>query len=196
MYKEKVSAEMVQLFNAIKENLWEQRIFQDLMTLVSKAAHVMPKFSYVPPTPINGMQTIANESVEQLCRLALKAYNHDEDYNAAVNMLKTLISILEAVPKFERLILDYLRGITDKYEMLLKSYLETIEKEIDSRAQAIFQGNYFKAWLAAKNAVGVYEKLKAMGRQSKEIPKKKALWYNLIKQKSEQMEFVLHSGKK
>jgi len=74
--------------------------------------------------------------------------------------------------------------------------LETIDKEMDTRAQAIFQGNYFKAWQAAKNAVGVYEKLKIIGRQSKEIPKKKVLWYNLIKQKSEQMEFVLHSGKK
>jgi len=196
MYKEKFSAEMIQLFNAIKENLWEQRIFQDLMALISKTAQLMPKFSYSPPSPINGMQTITNESMEQLCRQALKAYMHDEDYAAAVNMLKTLISIIESVPKFERLILDYLRGVTDKYELLLKSYLENIDREIDNRAQAIFQGNYFKAWQAAKNAVGVYEKLKVMGRKSNEIPKKKVLWYNLIKQNSEQMEFVLHSGKK
>ena len=196
MYKEKISQDMIQLFSAIKENLWEQRIFQDLLTLLTKTAQVMPKFNYVPPSPINGMQTITNESLQQLCRLASKAYMHDEDYSAAVNWLKTLMSIIESIPKFERLILDYFRGVTDKYEMLLKSYLETIDKELDSRAQTIFQGNYFKAWQAAKNAVAVYEKLKIMGRQSKEIPKKKVLWYNLIKQNSEQMEFVLHSGKK
>jgi len=35
-----------------------------------------------------------------------------------------------------------------------------------------------------------------MGRQSDEVPKKKALWFNLIKQNAGQMEFVLHSGKK
>jgi hypothetical protein len=35
-----------------------------------------------------------------------------------------------------------------------------------------------------------------MGRKSPEVPKKKALWYNLIKQNAEKMEFVLHSGKK
>ena len=35
-----------------------------------------------------------------------------------------------------------------------------------------------------------------MGRRSPEVPKKKALWYSLIKQKADQMEFVLHSGKK
>jgi len=196
MYKEKISGEMIQLFNAIKENLWEQRIFQDLIALLIRTVQVMPKFNHVPPHPINGMQTIKNESMEQLCRQALKAYIVDEDYVAAVNMLKTLISILQSVPKVERLVLDYLRGVTDKYELLLKSYLETIEREIENRAQDIFHGNYLKAWQAAKNAVGVYEKLKVMGRQSREIPKKKVLWYSLIKQNASHMEFVLHSGKK
>ena len=196
MYKEQFSAEMIQLFSSINGNLWEQRIFQDMMSLLAKAAIVMSKFSFTPPRPINGMQTITNESIQQLCRIALKAYNHDEDYSAAVNMLKTLISIIEEIPKFERLILDYLRGVTDKYDLLLKTYLETIDREIENRAQQIFHGNYFKAWQASKNAVTVYEKLKVMGRQSSEVPKKKALWYNLIKQKADQLEFVLHSGKK
>jgi hypothetical protein len=195
-YKAQFSDEMVQLFGSIKENLWEQRIYQDMMSLIGKASHVMPKFSITPPAPINGMQTITNESFQQLCRIGLKAYNHDEDYSVAVNTLKTFIDLIEDIPKFERLILDYLKGVTEKYDMLLESYLETIDREIESRAPQIFHGNYLKAWQAAKNAVTVYEKLKAMGRQSNEVPKKKALWFNLIKQKAEQMEFVLHSGKK
>ena len=195
-YKENFSEEMVQLFGAIKENLWEQRIFQDLLSLLSKAATSMPKFTVTPPYPINGMQTVTNDSFMQLCRSALKAYVHDEDYSAAVSLLKTLISLIEQIPQFERLILDYLRGITDKYDMLLKLYLENIDREIENRAQHIFEGNYLKAWHASKNAVTVYEKLKAIGRRSPEVPKKKVLWYNLIKQNSAQMEFVLHSGKK
>jgi hypothetical protein len=128
--------------------------------------------------------------------MAAKAYMQDEDYAGAVNLLKTLISIIEMIPAFDRLLLDYLRGVTDKYDQLLKTYLETIDREIDARAQQIFQGNYLKAWYAAKNGATVYEKLKTMGRKSPEVPKKKALWYNLIKQNSGKMEFVLHSGKK
>jgi len=195
-YKEKFSEEMIQLFGSIKENLWEQRIYQDMMSLIAKASYAMPKFSVIPPAPIHGMQTITNESFQQLCRIGLKAYNHDEDYFAAVNVLKTFIELIEGIPKFERLILDYLKGVYEKYNMLLESYLATIDKEIENRAPQIFHGNYIKAWQAAKNAVTVYEKLKAMGRKSNEIPKKKALWFNLIKQNAEQMEFVLHSGKK
>ena len=156
----------------------------------------MPKFTVTPPSPINGMQTITNDSFVQLCRNATRAYVYDEDYAAAVNMLKSFVFISGQIPHFDRLILDYLRGITTKYELLLDSYLETIDKEIDNRAQYIFQSNYLKAWHAAKNAVTVFEKLKAMGRRSPEVPKKKVLWYNLLKQKAAQMEFVLHSGKK
>jgi len=195
-YKLKLSEEMTQLFNSTRENLWEQKIFQDLMNLLRKTAQVMPKFTVIPPTPIHGMQTITNESFMQLCRNALKAYVQDDDYSAAVSALKTFVSLAREVSHFDRLILDYLRGITDKYELLMESYLETIDKELESRAQYIFQDSYLKAWYAAKNAVTVYEKLKVMGRKSGEIPKKKVLWYNLIKQNAAQMEFVLHSGKK
>ena len=195
-YKEQFSNAMIQLFSSIKDNLWEQRIYLDVINLLSQAAQVMPKFTVVPPSPINGIQTITNESMVHLCRQAIKAYSFDEDYVTAVNMLKTFISLIEEIPSFERLILDYLKGISDKYEMLLVSYLETMDKEIEARAELIFDGNLFKAWEAAKHAKTAYEKLKTMGRKSKEIPKKKALWLTLIKQNMGQMEFVLHSGKK
>ncbi|MCL2833632.1 MAG: hypothetical protein FWD78_10720 [Treponema sp.] len=195
-YKEKFSEELTKLFASIQNNLWEQRIFVDIMELLARSAQVMPKFTVVPAKPVYGMQTITNESFIQLCRIAIKAYNTDEDYNTAVDILKNFISLIEQIPQYERLILDYLKGVTANYDMLLDSYNGTIEKEIDARAQVIFQGNYFKAWTAAKNAVSVYEKLKAMGRKSPEVPKKKALWFNLIKQNSDKMEFVLHSGKK
>ena len=195
-YKEQFSDELTKLFGSIQNKLWEQRIFVDMLELLAKSAQVMPKFTVVPAKPINGMQTITNDSFMQLCRVAIKAYNHDEDYNTAVETLKTFIYLIEQIPQYERLILDYLRGVTDKYDMLLTSYNETIEKEIEARSQVIFQGNYLKAWVAAKNAVTVYEKLKVIGRKSPEVPKKKALWFNLIKQAGDKMDFVLHSGKK
>jgi hypothetical protein len=195
-YKENFSEEMIRLFGSIKESLWEQRIFQDLMELVSKAAKEMPGFQVTPIKPINGMQTITNDSLAQLCSIALKAYMMDEDYITAVDMLHSLIAIIEKIPNFDRLILDYLQGITDKYDILLDSYNKSIDKEIDDKAITIFTGNYYKTWQAAKNAAGIYEKLKTIGRKSNEITKKKALWYNLIKKYQEKMVFTLHSGKK
>jgi hypothetical protein len=195
-YKEQFSEELGRLFGSIRENLWEQKIYLDLMDLLSSTAHAMPKFQVIPPEPINGMQTITNESFMQLCRIATKAYMQDEDYPAAIGLLSHFITVIGLIPGYDRLILDYLRGVTDKYALLLDSYQAHIDKEVDEKASRIFQGNYYRTWLAAKNGASIYEKLRDMGRKSNEIAKKKSLWYSLIKQNKEQMEFTLYSGKK
>jgi tetratricopeptide (TPR) repeat protein len=195
-YKEQFSEELTQLFGSIKESLWEQRIYMDMMSLLSKIAASMPRFAVAVKKPVNGMTSITNDSFMQLCRIALKAYTQDEDYEAAVNYLKEFIVLVEQIPNYDRLIIDYLKGVSDKYEFLFKTYAASIDKEIEERAPQIYQGQYQKAYHAAKNAVGIYDKLMVMGRKSPLIMKKKALWFNLIKANKEQMNFTLYSGKK
>jgi hypothetical protein len=142
------------------------------------------------------MQTVSNDSYVLLCRLALKAYNVDEDYYTAMELLRHLIAISEQIASFDRLVLDYLMGINDKYTMLLNAFEVHIDREVDVKAAQIFQGHYYKTWLAAKNGSQVYEKLRAIGRKSRDITKKKNLWLSMIAQHKAQMEFTLYSGKK
>jgi hypothetical protein len=195
-YKEQFSEEMGRLYTSIRESLWEQRIFLDIIDLLSKSASVMPRFSVTPKQPINGIQVITNDSLMQLCRLAVKAYVHDEDYAYAVYLLKEFGALLEMIPNYDRLIMDYLRGITEKYELLLKSYEASIDKEIDEKASIIFSGNHLKTYYAAKNGAAIFEKLCLIGRKSTVLTKKKNLWYNLIKNNKEDMALTIYSGKK
>jgi len=194
-YKEKFSEEMVKLLTSIRDNLWEQRIFQDLMELLAKVVHVMPGFSITLQEPIQGRLTITNDSYIELCRLAMRSYSN-EDYYLAVELMHHMINICEQISGFDRLILDYLRGVSSKYTMLLDSFSAFIDREVDDKASLIFQGNLYKTWLAAKNGVQAYEKLKTLGRKSRDITKKKNIWLNLISQNNAQMEFTLYSGKK
>jgi hypothetical protein len=195
-YKEQFSEELARLFGSTKESLWEQRIYTDMMDLLSKIASTMPQFTITPQEPIRGMISINNDSFLQLCRLAVKAYTQDEDYPLAVSYLKQFIELVETIPAFDRLILDYLKGIAAKYESLLPAYRESVEKEIEDRANHIFNEQYLKAYQAAKNGAAIYEKLKDMGRKSPVLTRKKVLWFNLIKSNKERMEFTLYSGKK
>jgi hypothetical protein len=195
-YKEKFEENMTQLFSSIRDNLWEQRIYQDLIELLVKVAQSMPKFSITPPQPIRDMQTITNESYVQLCRLGYKAYCRDEDYYLAVEFLHHLLYLSEQLPSFDRLILDYLRGVTEKYQLLLDAFEKHIDKEVEEKSAAIFHGDHYRTWIAAKNGSAVYEKLREIGRKSKEITKKKNLWLNMLSQNKEKMEFTLYSGKK
>ena len=195
-YKEKFEEDIIRLYSSIRDNLWEMRIYQDLMELLTRVAQSMPKFSITPPQPVQGMQTVANESYVQLCRQAMKAYCVNEDYYLAVEFLHYLIDVSELIPLFDRLILDYLKGITAKYQLLLDAYESNIDKEVDEKAAHIFHGDYYKTWLAAKNGSQVYEKLRAIGRKSKDITKKRTIWLNMLSQNKEKMEFTLYSGKK
>jgi hypothetical protein len=195
-YKESISASLQKLFSSIKDNLWEQRIFTDLMDLLIKTAQVMPKFNVVPPQPVRGMQTLANESMVQLCRNAAKAYVMDEDYHTAVEILQELITLAGQIPEYDRLLLDYLKGVNAKYTLLLSNYESTIDRQVEEKAEVIFPGNNYKTWQAAKNGAAIYEKLKALGRRSNAVTKKKSLWHKLIQQFQGEMEFTLHSGKK
>ncbi|MDR0502668.1 MAG: hypothetical protein LBH16_05040 [Treponema sp.] len=195
-YKERFSEEMTKLLGSIRDNLWEQRIYQDLMELLIQISHNIPKFSITPSRPIHGMQVINNDSYGQLCRLAMKAYSADEDYYLAVEILRQLIETSGMIPLFDRLVLDYMKGISDKYAFLLDAFSGQMEKEVDEKAAHIFNGNHYKTWLAAKNGSHVYGKMKIIGRKSREITKKKTMWLGLIAQYKEQMEFTLYSGKK
>lgn len=195
-YKEQFSEELTNLFGSIRENLWEQKIMQDLVDLLTRVAQSMPAFSITPPQPIQGVQVITNDSYIMLSRQALKAYCMNEDYYLAVECLNNLLAISEKIPGFDRLILDYLRGVTDKYQLLLNAFEKHIDKEVDEKAAHIFHGDHYKTWIAAKNGAGIYEKLRGIGRKSKEITKKKNLWLNMLSQNKEKMEFTLYSGKK
>jgi hypothetical protein len=195
-YKEKFADEMTQLFSSTRDNLWEIRIYQDLVELLIKVVQSMPKFSITPPQPINSIQTITNESYVQLSYLGFKAYSKDEDYYLAVDFLQHLLYLSEQIPSFDRLILDYQRGITEKYQFLLNAYEEHIDREVEEKSAVIYHGDHYKTWIAAKNGSMVYEKLRTIGRKSKEITKKKNLWLSLLSQNKEKMEFTLYSGKK
>jgi hypothetical protein len=195
-YKEKFNEELLVLFNSIHDNLWEQRIYQDLMKLLSKIAHVMPKFSITPAAPIYDMQTIVNESYVQLCRNAMKAYCVDTDYYLAVEYLDHLVDLSREIHLFDRLVLDYLKGIRDKYKFLLDAFEAFIDKEVDEKAEHIFHGDHYKTWLASKKGSEVYQKLLTIGRKSPVVTKKKNIWLSLLAQYKEQMEFTLYSGKK
>jgi hypothetical protein len=78
----------------------------------------MPPFSVNLKFPINGMATANNGSITELCQRGVDAYAQEE-YPSAVLILKQFTLLLDQIPGYDRLVLDYVKGITDKYDTLL-----------------------------------------------------------------------------
>jgi hypothetical protein len=194
-YKAQFSDEMNKLFASTRDGLWEQRVFMDLMDLLAKTAAAMPPFSVNLRFPINGMATANNGSITELCQRGVDAYAQEE-YPAAVLILKQFTLLLDQIPGYDRLVLDYVKGITDKYDALLKMYEAAINREVEDKAQTIFTGNNLKTYYAAKNAASVFDDLRSIGRKSTALTPKRTRWINLIRQNKDEMDFTLYSGKK
>jgi len=194
-YKEKFSEELNRLFTSIRENMWEQRVFADLLDLHVSVMYAMPKFSVSLLEPVYDLSSITNESFILLCNKAIQAYMK-EDYSEAVGMLNEMSAILKIIPGFDRLIMDYHNGVVEKYLFLLNSFTRCIDIEVDDKAAQIFPANHYKTWLVAKNGAAIYEKMRTLGRKSNNLTKKKTLWFNLVKQHQIELEFTLYSGKK
>jgi hypothetical protein len=195
-YKEKLNDELIKLFNSIRENRWEQRIYIDLMELLINKVTSMPKFSITIDIPVQNLKVITNELYQNLCRLSIKTYCVDDDYHFAVELLQQLILLSEQIRTFDRLVLDYMKGIYEKYSILLGYYESHIDHEVNEKAINIFHGKHYKTWLAAKNGSIIFKKMRAFGRKSKDITKRKTLWHKMILRHKDQMEFTLYSGKK
>jgi hypothetical protein len=195
-YKEHFAEELNKLYASIRDGLWEQKVFIDLMELITKVMTLMPQFGVTPKTPIAGILLINNDTVAQMCEVAVKSYLYEEDYSQAMETFHNIIEIIEAVPNFDRLLLDYIKGVAEKYALMMTLYEASIDKQIDDKIENIFGANHLKTYYAAKNGVVVYEKLRNAARKSPELIMKKNLWYNLIKQNKEKMTLTIYSGKK
>jgi hypothetical protein len=195
-YKERFSAQITELFVSISGNRWEQKIFADLMELLVKTVNVMPRFSQTLNTPVNGANTATNTTVRDLAQLALKAWLQEEDFVQALELLHDSIIILAEVSSFDRLILDYARGIYSRYELLVDDFVEALDREIEKNVGMIFPPDQHKTYFVAQNAVRIFENFRFQGRKSPALTKKKAIWYNLIKANQDKMVMTLYSGKK
>jgi hypothetical protein len=196
MYKAHFSEEMQQLYTSIKAAQWEQKIYTDLIKVLMKATALMRTFCVPIPDSAEGTISIDNNSFKLLCNRALNAYVQDDNYPHALELLQQCISVMESVPDFDRLILDYAQGILDRYSYLLQVYEDTLNLYIDENLISLLNEQQLKTFSAARKGAVVFEKTRAAIRKSPQLIQKKPLWYKLIKQRREKMTLTIYSGKK
>jgi hypothetical protein len=195
-YKKKYEGEQKKLFESTKNKLWENQIYIDLMNLLMKISMSVPPFSLKLQHPLHELNVVDNAAMAQLCRTGMRAYVQSESYTFAIHLLHDLIFFIERIPSFDRIALDYLKGISKKYDIVLDAYHKVVEKMIQDKASTIFHGDMYKQFAAAKNGAEVYEKFLAFARKNHTDIRRKPLWFEQLQRHMNQMDFTLYSGKK
>lgn len=193
-YKEKLTPELTELFEAIKSNQWQKNIFVAILKCISKAANVMPPFE--APVQFNGTRDIYTPTkMFDLCDRATTLYVHEEDYLEAMRVFGHIISAAEAIPGFDRMIIDYAKDIHAKYSYAAELFTKNITAEIDRKIDLIFPENHKKAYVATKKSVEMHDKLKRYAIKSDAL-KRKTIWYDSLERNKTEMNARIYFGKK
>jgi hypothetical protein len=194
-YREKYDGELVTLYDSLKKGRWKERIFGDLAALLIRVFEVMPAFTLA--VDHEGRQiTLTNGTLAAMCRQARELYENQEDYRGAVQLLGRIRSFVDMVESMDRLVLDYVRRVTDSYSRLIREFEAELDTEIQAKLSVIFAPELRSAYVAALRSSEQLERLRTMAYRSNALHSKKAVWYKLIEQAGASLDVEIYSGKR
>jgi hypothetical protein len=193
-YRMNYNPALLTLLEALRQELWKGRVFTDAIELVLKACRNMPAFT-VDLVEKGGRRKITNDSIAAVAEQARKHYN-GESYPAAATALSRISEEVEQIPEFDRLIVRYLKEISQRYELLAKEFEKRLEGEILTKLDVIFEPRYKTVYQKAREYIDTYEKLKALAMKSSALGNKKSTWYSLVEDKKTELKLQFYSGKR
>ncbi|MDD5065743.1 MAG: hypothetical protein PHF84_01725 [bacterium] len=193
-YKEKYAEQISILFQAINSNNWKLKVFTNLLDLVRYVVHSMPAFNLTYSCS-HGDEMLTPSSLSTLCEQAQKLFEEEEDYIEAVNMLSEIIDRLESLDDFDRLVLDYARGIQEQYHHIIQTFEKALYQEINKNIDMIFDEKHKIIYHNMKKNTDIFERLKTFARRSKALTKRKTIWNTVIENCMPHLKTKIHSGK-
>jgi len=185
---------LLSLLESLRQDLWKGRVFTDVVELVLKACQSMPGFS-VDLVEGGTRRKVTNESIVATAEQARQHYSREE-YNAAVTSLSGIAATVEQIPEFDRLIVRYLREISQRFELLAEEFQKRLDGEILTKIDVIFEPRYKTVYQKSREYIDTYEKLRAFAMKSKALGNRKSTWFSLVEDRKEQLKLQLYSGKR
>ena len=194
-YKELFFNEMEELVKSVKDNLWKQKIFNAIMELISKVAKSMPPFQ-INESVNEYISGYSNSTICDLCSDAIGSYVVKENYKEAIETFALIIRLLNTIPDFDKMVLEYAESIYDGYEKVLPLYESIMKKEIDTNIAKIFPANHIPLFNNVQKANATYNKLINFAMVSPALQRRKSIWYGILEKESSSLIINMYSGKK
>jgi len=194
-YREKYAAALETLFESLRQGLWKNRVFTDLLDLVVQVCAVTPPFG-VELLRDKERVRISNTSLAHLCQKAAQAYLK-EDYAGAVELLGQVREQAEAVAEVDRLVVRYIAEVHARFQRLSEELARRVDGEVETKIAQVFGTPQSRAaYLNSRKAVENYEKLRRYALRSPALANRKSVWYALVEERKEALALEIYSGKR
>jgi class 3 adenylate cyclase len=194
-YRLDYAERMEALYTALRQNLWQQKVFASLTEVVIQVCTRMAPFSLEIQADVSESVHLTNNSLTQMCIQASLLYEREE-YLEAVELLGRVGGCLERIPRFDPLVAQYVREIHRRYAALIDPFERQLEEEVEKKLDEIFDAKYRQAYLHFRKSSASYRKLMKHAWKSKALDRRKPLWLALIQENIEKLKLQLYLGKK
>ncbi len=194
-YRLRYAETMEALYSALRQGLWQQKVFACLIEVLDQACAHMPRFTVEAPGQESGAARLTNETLRQMVLEAGQLYE-GEDYAEALSLLGRIVDRLQRVPRFDPLLILYAREIHSRYGTLLPNYQRLLEEEVEKCIDSIYGGKLRQAYHQFRKNARTFEKMRQAARRSEVLDRRKPLWLSLIRDNIENMELQIYLGKR
>jgi class 3 adenylate cyclase len=191
-YKRQLRSSFERLLTALKNERWEDHVFNEAVTLIERAAANMPAFAV--EQGVDGA-TMGNQEVMQFGARVRTSYASGRDYRDAVDLFGTLIGICERIEGFDEHVLEYLREIYGKYQWLVGTFTARVDELVADRIGSLLPPQMRDAYRKAEANTEILRRIRAKAHQSPELGDRKTMWFRVVRRHREDVRLSLYSGK-
>ncbi len=194
-YKKQLQEPLDNLLSSLRQNFWREKIFLDLIDLISKTALIAPPFNESVEIDDDNM-IITNEWISRKTTVAKNLFSLQEDFVGAIEQLDILYQTVCKLVYFEPIVVEYTGEILERYHRMSKLFSQKMQTQIEQNKTLIFTPQELKIYNYLEKNVSFLPRLKDKARKSPHISNKRGIWKIEIQNNSDKLDFQLYSGKK
>ncbi|MEE8440255.1 MAG: hypothetical protein V3S41_00925, partial [Spirochaetia bacterium] len=131
-----------------------------------------------------------------LCEHAVDAYREEKDHRRMNDRLEKLLTIVELVSGFDRLVLVHLRQVVALFDRMSREFESIQYERIMSNQSGLFSHKEKRVMADAARLGKARERLIERSKRNNNIYSAAMLWNKVISDYEKTWEFEVHSGKR
>ena len=182
--------ELLDLVDSLKKNLWNDKIFTNLMNLIIAAAEKSPPFlvSLDEEYPIN------NADLSVIAKKTLSLFQ-EKSYIEAVDQLDIIYRHVKDNEALDYFTVVYTENILNAYRKIVAGYRRNFEKLIEGEAKRHMSPEDMDRYNTLKTQSAVYEKLRNRLHNKISHQKRKIIWTSTVNLEKTDLVFQIYFGK-
>jgi hypothetical protein len=188
MYIKAMEKGFKDLLHALKKSQWENKIFEITVDLIKIAATNMDTFTI----SLTEGEIIRNRDLTSLCDRALEEFHNSNQFHNALESFESICKIVQYIPDFDHLLLEYLRKVAAGYRQFKAFYLEELETILEKRADYLLPIDIRDVYKKAEKEAAAFEKLRKLVMEHPKIGYRKAIWLRVVQDRKSDLSVSQH----